>query len=71
MNSPRRSARTASPDATRDVSDDERLSAYGEEGWTFAVTLTDVSLDVMAILCGIPLVDLSIEHEPHIIRGEN
>lgn len=44
-------------------------------GWlhpaTFSVTYTlqDVSVDALAILCGIPLVDASIMWEPHLVRG--
>ena len=35
------------------------------------IVLTGVRLEIVAIMTGIPLVDLSIDYEPHLIRGEN
>jgi hypothetical protein len=37
--------------------------------WSIEFQWTGISLEVMSILTGIPLVDLSIEHEPHLVRG--
>ena len=38
--------------------------------WSVSVEWTGISLDVFAIVTGIPLVDLSIEFEPWLVRGD-
>lgn len=38
-------------------------------GTTVQVEFEDVDLAVVAVLTGIPLVELSIQYETHIVRG--
>ena len=37
--------------------------------WTVSIPFATIDLRVMSILTGIPLVDLSIDYEPHLVRG--
>lgn len=37
--------------------------------WTVDIEFQGIDLRAMAIICGIPLVDLSIDYEPHLVRG--
>lgn len=39
--------------------------------WSVSLEWTGINLDVFSIITGIPLVDLSIEFEPWLVRGEN
>lgn len=39
-------------------------------GFSASVEFTDVSLEVVSAVSGIPLVDLSIDYEPWLVRGE-
>ena len=39
--------------------------------WSVSFEWTGISLDVFAVMTGIPLVDLSIEYEPWLVRGED
>lgn len=51
-------------------------SADYPKGWKSVFTeveveveVTDVSLEAVATMTGVPLVDLSLETEPHLVRG--
>lgn len=43
----------------------------GFEGFTLEMTFEHVDLEVVAVMVGESVVDLSLDFDRHIIRGEN
>lgn len=61
---------TLGPTMLEQLFENEPMPTVPRGGFRYEATLEKVSLEAMAIMTNIPLVDLSIEYDTHIIRGE-
>jgi hypothetical protein len=57
--------------SAEDFVPDEQPTRLWTAGQTISLELTDVNLKWVSIATGIPLVDLSIDYEPWLVRGED